>query len=72
MAVAEVELLDAVVYLLLPHHGRGLAVRRVEPAVHERRVVVVEPEGYVVWWLVIVSAVRKVPGFISAGADKFV
>lgn len=43
MAVAEVELLYAVVYLLLSDDGERLAVGRVEAAVHERRVVVVEP-----------------------------
>lgn len=43
MAVAEVELLDAVMYLLLSDNGQSLAVGGVEPAVHERRVVVVEP-----------------------------
>lgn len=43
MAVAEVELLYAVVYLLLSDDGQRLAVGRVQPAVHERRVVVVEP-----------------------------
>ena len=42
MAIAEVELLYAVVYLLLTHDRQRLAVRRVQPAVHERRVVVVE------------------------------
>lgn len=42
MAVAEVELLYAVVDLLLTDDGQGLTVRRVEPAMHERRVVVVE------------------------------
>lgn len=42
MTVAEVKLLDAIVDLLLSHHGQGLAVGRVETAVHERRIVVVE------------------------------
>lgn len=45
MAVAEVELLDAVVDLLLPDHRQGLAVGRIQPTVDEGRIVVVEPDG---------------------------
>lgn len=44
MAVAEVELLDAVVYLLLTDHRQRLSVGRVQAAVHERRIIVVKPE----------------------------
>lgn len=51
MAVAEVELLDAVMDLLLADHGQRLAVGRVETAVHERRVVVVESAQTIHQWL---------------------
>lgn len=36
MAVPEVQLLNAVVYLLLPDHGQGLTVGRVQASVNER------------------------------------
>lgn len=45
MAVAEVELLDAVVNLLLTDDWRGLAVWRVQAPVHKRRRIVVEAKG---------------------------
>lgn len=69
MAVPEVELLDAVVYLLLSDDGQGLAVGRVQAAVHERGVVVVEPANRDVNLTILYYNTMYLPAGLSAAAS---